>query len=185
MLSSILAAVISCNFNICLLKVVIVILFINHLNKEQWWEFDQEKMMAYNYMGGHHNVNEEQLEDVEILDYDSWHELYINTGFCPLETDKWERDVWISPDGKFYDGDAHEVRAAYLLDIVYGIPDVDYGGDLLEERGWVRATTSLMWNVRFQEWEGKRLTQKQYGALLEWCQSNRMKFPHGIVIKRA
>lgn len=158
-------------------------LFINHLNKNEWWEFNKEKMIAYNYMGGHNSVDKEILKQVEICEYENWHKLYIAKNYCPLEEDKWENNVWISPDGKYYNGDAHEVKAAYLCDIIYGLEDLEYGGDELESRGWIRATTSLMWEIRFDEWIGKSITQKQFDSLWDWCECHMRKFPKGIIIK--
>ncbi len=156
--------------------------FINHLRPDEWWKWDRENMIACNYMGGWHNINENRLGGVEYYECDSWHELYLAKHFCPLETDKFERDVWISPEGKYYCGDAHEVTAQYILDIIYG-EEVDFwDGDKLEARGWIRATTSMMWDVRFDEWSGKRLTQKQYDALWDWCQFHKMKFPNDIEV---
>lgn len=155
-------------------------LFINHLNKEEWWEFDKNKMMVYNYMGGHNSVDEESIAKAEIYDCNNWHELYLKKHFCPLEVDKWGRDVWISPDGRFYNGNAHEVTAGYLCEIIYGLEDIDYGGDELESRGWIRATTSLMWDVRIDEWKEKIITQKQYNALWDWCECHKKTFPNDV-----
>lgn len=40
---------------------------------------------------------------------------------------KWT-DVWVSPDGLFYDGDAHENRAEEILEIMYGEVGVNWTG---------------------------------------------------------
>lgn len=158
-------------------------LFINHLDKNQWWEFDKEKMIAFNYSGGYNYVNEESLVQAEICEYQDWHELYLAKHFCPLEVDiKWG-DVWISPEGIFYNGDAHENRAEEILEIMYGETDVPWTGDRLEELGWIRATRTLMWDVRFDEWVGKTITQKQYDALWDWCEHHKRKFPKGINVR--
>ena len=95
--------------------------FINHLRPNEWWEWNQEKMIAINYNGGSHNIDENSLGSVEYYECDSWHELYLAKHFCPLEAEIYNRDVWISPDGKYYDGDAHEVTAKDILEIIYGI----------------------------------------------------------------
>ena len=158
-------------------------LFINHLDKKQWWEFDKEKMMAFNYDGSYNYVKKEFLEQSEICEYKDWHELYLAKHFCPLEVNiKWG-DVWISPEGIFYNGDAHENRAEEILEIIYGETDVHWTGDRLEELGWIRATRTLMWDVRFDEWIGKTITQKQYDSLWDWCQHHKRKFPEGINIR--
>ena len=158
-------------------------LFINHLDKNKWWIFDRMNMKAFNYLGGYNFVRPEQLEGAVIFECENWRELYLAKHYCPLEEDKWEHDVWISPDGRFYKGDAHEVMAGYLCEIIYGMDDVIYGGDELESRGWIRATTSLMWEIRFDEWKKKRITQKQYDALYDWCTCHNMEFPSDVNIK--
>ena len=144
---------------------------------ETWWELDAENGIAYNYMGGHHTINKEIISKSFIFECNSWHELYLLKNFCPLETDKQERTAWLSPDGKFYEAQAHEVAAEYLCDIIYGI-EPQWPSDELEKRGWVRITTSLMWEVRFEEWKSKKLTQKQLDSLWDWCKFHDMKYPY-------
>lgn len=157
-------------------------LFINHRDPNEWWEWNQETMRAISYRGGFHEVDENSLGGVECYECNNWHELYLAKHFCPLEVEIWERNVWISPDGKYYDGDAHEVAAKDILEIVYGEDSDFWEGDKLEARGWIRATTSMMWDVRFDEWSEKRLTQKQYDALWDWCQFHKMKFPNDVEV---
>ena len=157
--------------------------FINHLRPNEWWQWDRENMKAYNYMRGWHNVNENRLDGVECYEYDSWHELYLAKHYCPLESDKWERDAWISPEGKYYYGEAHAVEAEYICDIIYGLElDMDDAEDYLEKIGWVRVTTSLMWDIRFDKLKEKRLTQRQYDALWDWCECHKKEFPNGIEV---
>ena len=124
-------------------------LFINYPSKDQWREWDPNAMKAFNYRGGYCEVNENALGDVKCLELSNWHELYLQTRFCALQADKYYKDVWISPDGKYYDGIAHEVAAEHLLKIIYGINCDHSSGDRLEDLGWIRATTSAMWEVRF------------------------------------
>jgi hypothetical protein len=150
-------------------------IFIKDL-KKFWWELDKEKNIVFNYNGGFHDIKEEELKHYKTLECDSWHELYLLTGFCPLQEDIKCNAVWISPDGKFYDGDAHDCRAEDLLDILYG-KESPYPGDRLEELGWIRATTSLMWEVREEDFKNKKLPQKQYDALFDWCNVHGKTFP--------
>lgn len=147
--------------------------------KGEWWELDKEKMEVFNFNGGFHNITPQELETSEVLGCDGWNELFTIKKYCPLKVNiKW-RDVWISPDGVFYDGDAHENRAEEILEIIYGENDVDWAGDRLEELGWIRATTSLMWEVRSDTdyWDNKRINQKQYDALWDWCRQHDKKIP--------
>ena len=158
-------------------------LFINHLEPNVWWQLDKERMMAFNYRGGHNYVTEEDIKNSDVVEYDSWHELYLAKHFCPIETEVWFRDVWISPEGKFYDGEAHLVMAEYLCDIIYGQEDIFCADDYLEERGWIKATTSFMWELRFESLCNREFPQKQYDALFDWCECHKKAFPTNITIK--
>lgn len=155
--------------------------FVNQ--SDAWWELDKERMMLFNYMGGYNYIDEKHLAESEVFKCKSWHELYLAKHFCPLEVNIRWKDVWVSPDGKFYNGEAHENRAEEILEIIYGEVDVDWSGDRLEELGWIRATTSLMWGVRFDEWQDKYITQKQYDALWDWCERHKMRFPTDVNIQ--
>lgn len=153
-------------------------------SKGEWWELNKEKMEVFNFYGGSHNIIKQELESSEILECNGWGELYKIKKWCPLEvTIKW-REVWVSPEGKFYNGEAHDNRAEEILEIVYGEVDVDWAGDRLEEIGWLRATTSLMWEVRMDSdyWKNKSITQKQYDALWDWCNYHNKKFPNNIEV---
>lgn len=151
-------------------------------SKNEWWELDKETMTVFNFNGGSHNITKQDLESSEILECDGWHELYKIKKWSPLEVSvKWT-DVWVSPDGLFYDGDAHENRAEEILEIMYGEVGVNWTGDRLEELGWIRTTTSLMWEIRADSdyWNNKLISQKQYDALWDWCKCHNKKFPQNI-----
>lgn len=98
-------------------------------------------------------------------------------------------DAWLSPDGEFYLGDAHDYRAEEILEFVYGFSEEEvqslWAGDALEKRGWVRLTWTPMWEVRLKKdyWNDKHLTQKQMDALWDWCQCHGKQFPYRIVEK--
>lgn len=161
-------------------------IFINHIKPDEWWELNKEEMRAYNYMGGSHGITEDDINNADRIECKNWHELYLVKHFCPIKTDKWEREAWLSPEGEFYEGEAHAIMAESICEIIYGKePDADtfFGEDFLEERGWVRVASSFMWQVRLDSWTGKRLTQKQYDALWDWCECHKKKFPEGIEIK--
>ena len=149
-----------------------------------WWELDKEKMTVSNFNGGFHNIAKQELESSETLECGGWHELYKIKRWCPLEVNIRWRDVWVSPDGRFYNGEAHENRAEEILEIMYGEVDVGWSGDRLEELGWVRATASLMWEVRADSdyWDNKKVSQKQYDTLWDWCKRHNKKFPQNIEI---
>ena len=94
-------------------------------------------------------------------------------------------DVWLSPYGEFFDGDAHENRAEDILALVYNQECNFYcASDTLEDLGWVRLTTNLMWEVRSNDgyWEHRKLTTIQYNALYDWCELHNKKLPQNIDI---
>lgn len=158
-------------------------LFIQESNGS-WWELDKEKMRVYSFGCGYHDINETIISNSKIIECKNWHELYLKTQWCPLEVNiKWP-NVWISPEGKYYNGDAHENRADEILEIIYDKPDIPWCGDKLEEIGWIKATISLMQDVRYDDyWNEKTLTQKQYDALWDWCKLHNKSFPKNIEIK--
>ena len=86
--------------------------------------------------------------------------------------------VWISPDGKFYDGDAHINRAVEILYYLYGIEDRDHAADKLEELGWIRAAGGMMWDLRVRQgyYSERNVTQKQIDALYDWCTYHNLSF---------
>lgn len=88
-------------------------------------------------------------------------------------------DCWLSPDGSFYNGDAHENRAVEILSLLYGIEDDD-AASVLEDLGWVRLTRSLMWDVRQHSgyWNDKELPQAQLNSLWDWCKYHGKQFPY-------
>lgn len=146
------------------------------LQDNSWYEVDKEKLMAFNYHGGYHYISQDELNNAHTFECTSWHELYTAKHYCPLETTIRCHNGWLSPDGKIYDATSHEVTAEELLEIIYGI-EPTWAGDELEAKGWVRITTSLMWDIRLDDWTNKQLTQKQQDVLWDWCQQHRKKYP--------
>lgn len=149
--------------------------------KGQWWELDESSLTVYNFWGGHHSITEEELQHSEKVECAGWRQLYLIKGYCPLVVDvKWP-EVWISPNGKYYIGQSHENRAEEILEILYGSDDVHWAGDTLEELGWIRASRNLMWEVRLSSsyWNDKKVTQKQFDALYDWCKYHNKQFPEG------
>lgn len=147
--------------------------------KGDWWELDRVKMNVWGFAGGWHDISEQELSTSEVLECESWYELYKKTGWCPMEATPHRSNIWISPDGKCYDGEAHENRAEELLEFLYGETDIDWPGDRLQKLGWVRASSGLMWDVRVHDgyWEDKSLTQAQYDALWDYCSHHGKDFP--------
>lgn len=150
---------------------------------EHYWELDENKMLVFNYRGGHHSISQDEINTSKVIECENWHDLYLKAHYCPIETDKHESHAWISPDGTFYEGNAHEVQAEDICEIVFGLEDEFCPGDVLEEKGFIRVTTTLMWEVRIDELASQTLTQKQYDALFDWCQCHNKEIPQGISVK--
>lgn len=125
----------------------------------------------YNYNGGYTYENTEPTECIEASD---WHDLYLKTGYCPLKTDKYNRDVWIDTEGNYYEGNAHGYQATRLCELLYAHDfDIGEAEDFLIEHGWIKATTSVM--SEFYEKDGmyNNLYGQQKEAYLQWLQIHR------------
>lgn len=141
-----------------------------------WWEWDAGNMWAFNVRGGGHNINENELGECEFLNCESWHDLYIKTGFNPLKSDI-TGTGWISPAGEFYPCDAHEIDAIKILEVIYGIETdcLTWGGDELISKGWIKVTTSCMFEIYCEEGlYNKPMTHQQRKAFREWMAKNDM-----------
>ena len=153
--------------------------FLKHANEDHWWEWDTEKMKVYNYHGGWHDIDENSLGEYAYREFDSWHELYLATGFCPIEEDVYCCSAWLSPDGRFFEATAHACAAEEICELIFGKEiDIWEAEDFLEEHGWVRVTTSIMWEVRESYWFDKDLTQTQLDALWDWCELHNKHYPY-------
>lgn len=155
-----------------------------------WWHWDEEKMKLLNYRGGGFDIDENSdywAHAVTLRGCDSWHDIYVAYGQNPLEADITDFDVWISPDGKFFDGNAHRVQAEYIVPLVYGIDIEDplFSGeaeDYLIGHGWVKATRSFMWSIYQKRDTTWKMTQKTYDALFDYCTLHKLKMPKDIDI---
>ncbi len=89
------------------------------------------------------------------------------------------RAVWVSPDGKYYDGDAHENRAREILSELYGMDKVVWPDDKLEKLGWIRLTSNLMWEIRMNEgyFNNRTITQEQLDCIYDWCLKHNKVLP--------
>lgn len=154
---------------------------------EGYWEWDEERMRLYNYHGGWHDVDENSDDwlDGVMIEAKDWHDLYLRTGFCPVETDIYERDAWLSPDGKFYEGEGHSVCAEWICDILFGLKEEDlpYSAEsYLVERHWLKVTTTFMWGLYLADKPYFEMTQAQMNSLFDWCQLHKRQMPEKIYI---
>ena len=76
--------------------------FINYCG--HWHELDLDRMKMWNYRGGYCTINEndEEYFMAECRDFEDWHQIYVETGYMPWETERFiEDDIWIAPNGKY------------------------------------------------------------------------------------
>lgn len=142
-----------------------------------WYEQDSRgRGSLYNYYDGY--IDDTCHYD-DIVDCENWHELYLSTDFR-IGTDK-KTDAWISPQGDVFYCDCHYVGAEQILEVVIGYDvdktEFDTPDDILCDRGWCKVTTSVMWDVRFNEWEDMTLTQAQIDTVTDWCIENGFRIP--------
>lgn len=155
-----------------------------------WWEWRRDRMRLVNFRGGGFNIDENAdywaLAEIH-EEFGSWHDLYVATGFNPLVEDIDAFDVWISPEGQYFDGNAHAVAAEGIVPLVYGV-DIDdpcFIGNaetFLEEHHWIKATRSFMWQVYLEHRTDWTMTRKTYGALVNYCNNHKLKIPKRVTI---
>ena len=93
--------------------------------------------------------------------------------------DETERTCWLSFDGVLYKAEAHEVAAQDILEILDGSHESLYAaGDILVERGWLKLTTSMMWEIYLNNsptsWF---LSREQIDILHKWCDYHKIEYP--------
>lgn len=113
--------------------------------------------------------NSSEFFSAEVREADDWNSLYKKTGYCPLRCDVYYDDIWLSPDGEFFYGDAHEMQAEDICSVIYGKTDISYFGDYLIANGWVKLTTGAMLHYYRQSSMYSSLSDAQFNAVTEWC----------------
>ena len=157
-------------------------------NDYKWWVWNAKLMRLSNYNHGGFDIDENAAywataeKHPEIL---SWHELYRKTGYNPLESHIGAFNAWISPDGDFWEGEAHMVAAKKIAEIYYGYYCDDYSGECetyLLDRGWLKATKSAMWPYYLKDNETRAwtTTPKAFLSLIEYCELHNLKIPMNI-----
>ena len=152
--------------------------FVNWNNA--WWELS-DKGILYNYHNGHTSIDKEVLETLNCIECHDWHELYMLTGYNPLKVDIDSFNVWIDPAGNYFDGNAHGLKARDILELIYDEHDVTLAEDVLVDRGWVKSTTSLMWE--YYQQHTYRVSRRTWDALVEYCKLHSLKVPEKYMFK--
>ena len=144
-----------------------------------WYKHNNNSDKLYNFFHGWTNYNPET--DIE-KEFENWHDLYIKTGWHPFITDSKERNVWISPNGEYFACNSHFVGAQQILEVIYNSKDNDFPDDFLVSHGWVKATTSLMWNMFYYK-ENYTISRKTKDALEKYCKIHNLRKPQNIIIE--
>ena len=119
--------------------------FVKYADDNNYLMWDEKRMRLVNFNHGHYDIDENDPAwiNAAVVDALDWHDLFIKTGYNPLECTYEDRDLWVAPDGHCYDGRAHLICAEKLMKIICGSED-DFAEDRLREDGWIKLTTSFM-----------------------------------------
>ena len=143
-----------------------------------YYQWNIEKMRAYNIRGGWFAIDENVLGECKNLEFEDWHDLYIHTFYNPLVEDMKEIG-WIAPNGDFYPCTAHEVEAKIIVKYLFGNIQGN-AADYLNCRGWIKVSATMMWEFYIKDLEERFLPFQQRIALLDWCKTYNMPFPQKI-----
>ena len=147
--------------------------FVKLSGQHHWYLWDEDKFVLRNFRGGWRNIDENSDEWMlsTIVSADSWHDLYEKIGYNPMLEQTPPRDAWVDCDGNFYYGDAHELCAEQILDVLYGLEWGEYNysaGDNLVAHGWIKLTTSAMLPYYLEYGMYDHITSKQEDAIRRW-----------------
>lgn len=141
--------------------------------EEVWAEWDQDNMRLYFFPHGVQRIDENSAlwTLAEIHEFESWHDLYLHTGFNPLAATAQDRYVWLDPDGEFWQGEAHACVAEDIALLVFGEElDIDYADDFLIQRGWVKLSATMMHYIYCESDMYDNITTYQWKSICEWCE---------------
>ena len=135
---------------------------------------DYEKMRLYNYKGGWQDIDEnsEDWMFATLVEADSWRDLYLKTGYCPVACFYAERDIWMDPDGATYEGDGHELYAEKIGEILFGVEECC--GDDLIRYGWIKLTTGPMLPIYLERGFYDNITYEQERTIRKWADANKI-----------
>lgn len=152
--------------------------------EDDWWLWDLSHMKAININGGGFDIDENSsyFMNAEVRECNSWHDLYIHTGYSPFLTDYKVSDCWLSPDGKFWEAEAHAVQAEKICFLVYGVEfdilDWADAAEYLIELGWKKLTRGPMWQFYVSDcYMNWKVTCEQKDAINQYCEYHKIKIP--------
>lgn len=168
--------------------------------REDLWAVDLDKMQLNNFRGGYCDINEnaDYWINRQLLEYNGWYDALHAHSINPFVVDEYYDDVWISPDGEYYDGNGHSVMAERLVWYFYNPQGLDRRSmefccdtdaeDQLIALGWVKAS-KVFWRLHYTPY--MQVSERQYIALQNWCYLHDISIPedeitireNGMVVK--
>ena len=151
--------------------------FVKLAGSTDYFLWDEERFRLYNYNHGWRDIDENSSEwiNATVIEAEDWHDLYVKTGWTHLcfEHDYKHQNLWVDPDGYCWDGDAHEVIAQDILEVIYGIDahecKIHDCAGVLERMGWIKLST-FMFTMYCEENLYDNITYEQARAVKEWCE---------------
>lgn len=154
--------------------------FLKFKDSDDWMLYEEKYSFLSNIYGGGFYVKKGSKEwnEATIEESASWYELCKKYSYYPTETTWKSSDVWLSPDGRFFEGHCHAVEAEYICEYMFDKHlTTELSDDFLIKKGWVKLTTSLMYNIYIKEGMYNNLTSKQKDLARVWAYQHRMLNP--------
>ena len=148
--------------------------FVKLSGSDWWYRWDEDRFVLKNFRGGWRDIDENSDEWMlsTIMEADSWHDLYLKTGFNPMWEFEPPRDAWLDREGNFYEGTAHELCAEQIIEVIWGYEWGSYNysaADNLVANGWVKLTTSAMLPYYIEDGMYDCLSEAQVHAIRQWA----------------
>ncbi len=149
--------------------------FVKFQNDNKWWLYEEKYNSISQINASFQKIypDDPKWKEAEIINLDSWFQLCKLKNYYPTETGITERDLWVDPDGRCFQGEAHELQAEYLCEYLYDMHlTMDSfpltAADLLIKAGWVKLTTSLMHDYYIEDGMYDKLTIDQIETIRSW-----------------
>ena len=151
--------------------------FVKLSGEPHFYRFNQEKFRLYNFRGGWRSIDENSTDWMYSthIEAEDWHDLYLSTSYNPMLASVMDRDVWLDPEGRFYDGEGHSLCAEYICEILWGYTDDNppeamwSADDFLIRKGWVKLTPDAMLPYYISQGMYERLSEYQVHSIRDWA----------------
>lgn len=155
--------------------------FVKLQGSDEWLLWEEEYMFLSNIKGGGQRIDENSPAWINayVEEADSWYAICKKHSYYPNATSYKRNCSWLSPDGLFIEADAHACAAEYICQYLYDITDMDieWCDDYLRQHGWVKLTTSVMYQIYYEDGMYDHLTQPQRDSIRLWADCHCMDYP--------